>query len=174
MKKSNFLLVVDTFFSHTGCIQFGRGITGFEDMKAQNEIDNIDDCQVLCKKNPPCKIFYWNNDSQKCYTANHLYLGENQIVSDANSTIGLSNCSNNSQAILQSIFITRPTENSTGFIVGAVVALLLIGGFASLSFIKRKPKKAAKTVGKEFTLPEQLSNGGRISKEAKTSHPGKL
>ena len=147
------------------------GITGFEGKQDQNKISKVNECQEFCKQNPSCKIFYWNSKSRNCFTAGHLYKGENQIILEANSIIGLSNCLNNSRAVLESIFTTRPTENSTAYIIGAVVVLLLIGGFASFSFVKQKQKDP---VGKQVSLSEQQSYKARINEVKKEINPGKF
>ena len=149
------------FFLISGCIQFGKGFTGFKENQKQNEIANVNECQEFCKENSPCKIFYWNSKSRSCFTAGHLYKDENQIIVEANSIIGLSNCTNNSQAVLESIFTTRPIENSTAYIVGAVVVLLLVGSFGTLCLVKHLRlffKK--KTLSKQISLNDVQNENG--------------
>ena len=51
------------------------------------------------------------------------------------------------------------------------MVLLLIGGFASFSFVKQKLKEP---VGKEVSLSEQQSNKARINKVKNENNSGKL
>jgi hypothetical protein len=95
-------------------------------------------CQEVCSENQNCKIFYWTGHI--CYNADHLFKGENNFTEEEQSIIGQSNCSLPEKIWSNSIFIQRPSKDVTPFIIGSVLAIILIATIIAMMVFRAKQK----------------------------------
>jgi len=95
-------------------------------------------CQEVCSGKINCKIFYWKGNI--CYNADHLFNGENNFTEEKDSIIGGSNCSHPEDKWPNSIFIQRPSKDVTPFIIGSVLAIILIATIIVMMVFRAKQK----------------------------------
>jgi len=72
-----------------------RGIQSF--VNARQELGNLADefkFQEACQKQKNCSLFYWKNNTLKCYLFSSLLEGEKSILNETNSVIGQPDCQN--------------------------------------------------------------------------------
>jgi len=82
-------------FIFTECIRKEQGIQSF--VNGRQELGNLADefkCQEACQKQKNCSLFYWKNDTSKCYWFSSLLEDEKSIVNETSSVIGQPDCQN--------------------------------------------------------------------------------
>jgi hypothetical protein len=56
-------------------------------------LENLFDCQTLCKSNTNCTIFYWNLSNRYCQLFSNLPNGNASIIKEKDSITGQPDCS---------------------------------------------------------------------------------
>ncbi len=135
-----------------------------------SEVSDVLACQDRCQAKANCKIFYWKGQSSTCKIAEFLYVNESKIIDEINSIIGRPNCSNFESGWHHSIFITRPQKSQTGFIVGSVFAVLVIGSIIALVLVRQKRQQKSSRVR---TTDNELKSTNQLQKvNDQTKRPG--
>jgi hypothetical protein len=149
---------------------FEKGLSSSDEMVTISEVSDVLTCQDRCQEQPNCKIFYWKGESSTCKIAEFLYVNETKIINEINSIIGRPNCSNYESGWHHSIFITRPQKSQTGFIVGSVLAVLVIGSVIALVLVRQKRKQKSSRVR---TTDNELQSTNQHQKvNDQTKRPG--
>ncbi len=147
---------------------FDKGLSNADNMETISEVSDVLACQDHCQEQPNCKIFYWN--ATTCKIAEFLYVNESKIIEEINSIIGRPNCSNFESGWHHSIFITRPQKSQTGFIVGSVFAVLVIGSIIALVLVRQKRKQKS---AKVRSTDNELKSTNQLQKvNDQTKRPG--